>query len=691
MQKSDRAESLTYVGDEPDVLALKDAYEQTINDLGWYLDSTRDSFNYRRNIWPGKAKDMRKHGASVFPWEGASDIDVSVVDERINTYVALFMLSLQRANIRAFPVGFEDTGRAKVVSQFLKWMENSYIPGFKRQMELGANYLLERGIMITYVGWQREQRTYLQRLDIQQIAAQSPELAQAILGGQSDDDIIAMLKQAFPGLKDKRARKALNQLRKNGTAELPVSKTSVNAPCVHSCAPDGDVFFPAYTMDPQKAPYCFRKVMMTAQQIYNKVAAEGWDADVADEIVETCATSVASDDPRSDSISSRQEIGGTEELYEIIYGYQRLIDQDDNSEGIYVTIFSPKLKQMEKEPRYLRFELLNGYDNYPYVVTKLSEDNKRLYELSTLPEQLRGAMWQVKVERDSRIDRNSLATVPPKLYPINNDPPANWGPGADIPYRRLGEIQYAPVPQFNPGSVEMEQAMLTEADRICGLEKGNPLSISRQQFFVDKFLGHVSEVLNMAFKAFQRFGPDEVFFRVTGNPDPQRFQKGSPDEIYDTFIDFDVRMNDPETAEKQIQQLVGLRQLDMEGRLGMNQLLEIAAYSINPVMADYVLQPVEAASQKMMKDVADDLSKIYAGIETPARPNGAQFAMRIIQGYAQQPDIQERLGQDKAFAERLSKYAQQNQFAIQQMQNAEIGRIGTAPAQMGGMKTQNMQ
>ena len=690
MQTSDRADSLTYVQDEPDVLTLQQAYEQTLGDLSWYLQSTRDSYDYRRNIWPGKAKDMRKHGAAAFPWEGASDTEVAIIDERINTYVALFISALQRANIRAYPVEFGDMGRAKVVSSFLKWMVNSYIPDFRRQMELGANYLLERGIMITYVGWQKEQRTYLQKLDIQQIAGTSPDLARLILEGQSDDDIIAMLRQSFPELKDRRAKKALSQLRKSGTADLPVSKLSVNAPCVHSCAPDGDTFFPAYTMDPQKAPYCFRRVLMTAQQLFNKIASEGWDKDWVEEVVATCAVGIGVAEPRHETTTNRNSIGQTEELYEVVYGYQRLIDEDDNSEGIYVTIFSPKLPMREREQKYAKFELLNGYDDYPYVVTKLSEDNKRLYELATLPEQLRGAMWQIKTERDARTDRNSLATVPPKLYPINGEPPMDWGPGANIPYRRMGEVTFAPTPQYNPGSVEMEQTMLLDADRICGLERENPLSTLRQQFFVDKFLGHVQQVIKMAFKAFQRFGPDQVFFRVTGNPNPEKFKKGDANEDFDIMIDFDVRSQDPENLEKQLQQFVSLLQFDRNGRINADLMLEALASAVNPIMADAVLQPAQQASAEVIKDVTDDLSKIYAGIEVPARPNGAQVALQVIQQYVSQPDVQQRAQQDKAFAQRLQKYAEQYSHQLVQMQNAQIGKIGTQPAQMGGMQTQGM-
>jgi hypothetical protein len=108
------------------------------------------------------------------------------------------------------------------------------------------------------------------------------------------------------------------------------------------------------------------------------------------------------------------------------------------------------------------------------------------------------------------------------------------------------------------------------------------------------------------------------------------------------------------------------------------------------VLADAVLQPAEEAQQQIVKQVTDDLSKIYAGIEVGARPNGAQVAMQTIQQYLQQPDVGQRFQQDKPFQDRLNKYMQQYQFQMQQMQNAQIGRIGTAPAQMGDVSTQGL-
>ena len=211
------SESLTYLQDEPDINTLRLAYDQTVVELEAYFDLCRTSYDDRRNFWPGKSRDHRKHGADAFPWEGASDMECHLIDERITRLVSLFMASLNRANVRAFPVESGDIARSRIGSRFLKSMVSSrYIPRFHREMELGANYLLERGILITYIGWQREDRRILQQLDLNQIAQVSPNVATAIQEGKDDDELTALLQATFEGTTKKRAKKALRDLRKTG-------------------------------------------------------------------------------------------------------------------------------------------------------------------------------------------------------------------------------------------------------------------------------------------------------------------------------------------------------------------------------------------------------------------------------------------------------------------------------------------
>ncbi len=685
MSEALEGEALIYVDAEPDVRSLSYAYESALIDLDEYFQSCLRSYDERRNIWEGKSDDLRKHGANAFPWEGASDQEVNVIGERIDTYVALFDQALQRSHIKAFPTSMASMPRAAMVSGFLKWMRSSYIPNFRDHMELGANYLLEKGLMISYVGWQRESRTYLQTMTLDEVAQAAPEMVDLLMDENATEMALGLILAAFPALSEKRAKKALKDLRSKGEAQIPVPRVTVDRPVVHSCAPDGEVIFPPYVSDPQRSPYIFWRTFLTAQELEKKVTNEGWDEEWVDNAIDKLRgkDSMYLDGEKVKNVT-RLPITDDNDLVMVVYGYQRLIDEEDGSEGIYCTVFHPNAEG------YAKHELLNGYDDYPFVVTRLSNNQKRMYEVQTFGDILRGAQLQIKNERDSRVDRSSLSTLPPLMHPAGK-PPSDWGPGRRIPYRRLGEIQWGPTPPPDNGSVEVEVSMIGQADRSVGLDLNNPLSSMRQQYFVSKFLDHVRDVLGLAWKLYQRMGPDEVFFQVTGNPNPQVMTKGSADENFSIVVNFDSQSNDPETAETQLKNMVSLVQLDRNGIMDVNKLLEFTASSINPIFADYVLQPAEEAQQKVMKNVTDDLAKIFAGIEVPAQPNGAQIAMQLVQAYVQQPDVAQRAQSDEAFATRLQKYASQYEFMMQQAQNAEIGRVGTAPAQMGGMQTQGMQ
>jgi hypothetical protein len=330
-------------------------------------------------------------------------------------------------------------------------------------MELGGNYLMEKGIMVSYVGWNREKRSYLQSISLEQIGQASPGLVELILSEQDDTMLLNLIQDSFPDLSTKRAKKAIKDLRKMGVAEIPLPRQTVDCPVVYACAPDGEVMFPSYISDPQRAPYMFWRTFLTAQELEKKVTNEGWDRDWVDNAIETLRGKDSMYfDGEKVKTQTRLPITDDNDLVMIVYAYQRLIDEEDGSEGIYCTVFHPQTEGFAKH------ELLNGYDDYPFVVTRLANDQKRMYEVQTFSDILRGPQKQIKTERDSRIDRASLATLPPIMHPAGR-PPSDWGPGRRVPYRRLGEIAFGPIPPRDDGSVESELSMREQADRAIGL------------------------------------------------------------------------------------------------------------------------------------------------------------------------------------------------------------------------------
>ena len=688
----DQVEDLTMFepGEGPEIGELVRFYNQTVADLSPFFADCRDSYNYRRNWWAGKTQDLRKNGPTAVPWIGASDTESNVVAERINTYVALCGYALGRSNIQALAVSADDLGRASAVSAFMKWLRDSYIPDFKGQMELATNFLFEKQLMVSYVGWQQELRTRLQRFSLEQLEELAPGISEVILSGADDEGIAELIKQILPSVLPKRAKKAIRDLRRTGRCELTVAVKSVDRPVVEALAPDTDVFWPVYVTDIQRSPVIFMRKFLSPQEVLKKVTNDGWDESWADYVISNFGG--------QDTWKIDGEEGGTgtatrfvdtttptdDAVVMVVYAYQRLIDEDDGAEGIYCTVFHPSLSgEHDGCKPYAKFELLEGFDDYPFVVTPLSKEQKRLYEGQNFGMMLRGTQWSVKTERDQRIDRASLAMGPTIMHPPGR-PPSDWGPFRHVPERRPGEYRFGPIPPPDTGSNEVELTMLQQADRLVGLDYNLPNAPIRQQFYIDKVLTHAREVLKMARKLCRRFGPPQLTFRISGDPNAVNYDNTTEDEDMDVSITFDSQNTNPETMEKKIGAFMQLRMADTVGVIDVSKLLYMAGSMIDPGIADFVFQPVEAAQEKITKAVTDDLAKLYSGVAVGAQPNGAQVAMQVLQTWAQEPDIQKRLGEDEAFAARVQTYADQYQMQLMQAQNAQTGKLGTAPAAFQG-------
>lgn len=66
------------------------------------------------------------------------------------------------------------------------------------------------------------------------------------------------------------------------------------------------------------------------------------------------------------------------------------------------------------------------------------------------------------------------------------------------------------------------------------------------------------------------------------------------------------------------------------------------------------------------------------------------MALSIIQEYIQQPSTQAKIESDPSFAQNLQAYASKYEQQITQQQNAEIGRLGAAPAELGQFVTEGI-
>ena len=686
-----------YVTSEPDINELKRDYDADVTDLSAYVSQCQDSYDNRHAEWRGKNSQLVKSGDDAFPWDGASDTEVRLIEQCISTYVGMMMNALSRSNIRAYPIESSDVKQAGIISSFLKYMQKTYIRDFKRECEIAANNLLEKGIAIPYVDWEMKSRSHDEEFNLELIEQVAPELYDLLADEKRDDETIAMMTDMFEYVDVPKAKSALKELRDFGVAKIPVAKKDVSRPFVETKFSDIDIVIPSYVTDIQRSPRVHMRAFLTPQEIENCVETKGWDAEVAEELIEhyrgfdyggmnqTTYSTLRSTQSRGGSTYGMSGMVDSKDLIEVIYTYRRLIDPKSNSEGIYLTVWNPRLTT-----GYLKNQLMSGYDEYPFVFSRLSNSGKRLYDVNTFGDLLRGPQKTMKTLRDGWSDQMALAVAPPLLHPVGRAP-SQMGAGAWIGVRANEKFEYMNIPNTSGAASQLEKYVQQEAMDLVGLNADSALSAQRQQFFIDKFLTHCSEILKQAYKSFLVFGPDEKFFRVTGYPNEMVIYKSPEDEEIDVCISFDVQNQDPDIMKAKIEAILQLARTSPSNTFNLQAAEQLAINAIDPSIADMIIQPEGQGQEEMVKNVTDDLTKIFAGIPVGARPNGGQIAMQVVQEYVSQEAIQGRMQSDPAFATNIQNYAAQYQQQVVQQQNAEIGRLGAQPAQMGGVNTQNIE
>jgi hypothetical protein len=672
---------LLYVSKEPDIAYLSEAYKRTQSDLGeWldrrqreWLDRRQRDYDVRNCLWAGKSDDFKKYAnqsstGEVFPWVGASDQEVRMADELITCRVAMSMNAIRRGHIIATPTESSDVERANVVSNFLRWLINSKMQEFYPEIELGLNHLFEKGMMVHYAWYE--------------IAQVLPQIAGAIQDGSMDEELSEALKTQFDISKSK-ARAMLKEMRKDGETTVPVTRQVVSRPKIKALAPDEDVFWPSYCIDPQEAPYMFHVVSMTPEQLRSKISTENWSEEFVDAAIELAGQGEDADENiyqlRENDEFTRSDDNS---LVRIVYCYQRLLDED-NVPGIYCTIYHANIPDL-----YAKHQLLDyAHGQYPFVVTTLEKTDKKLYSSRSYPELIESLQQVLKVETDAAIDAQSLTTLPPLLHPIGRSP-SRWGPGDRVPYRTQDEYRFADTPRGSGVNVELRRYIQEQADRYFGRNAPgvNPVEAQmKQQEVIDKVFHHLKLLLDQVYSLYQQYGPDEEYFRVTGMQDMQKYAKGSPSERFDFYMQFDAATQDPEQMLERVKAIAQLgAQLDKNGTLDTERLLQIAVGQILPGAAESIILPKETASQKAMDEERQTIAEIYAGVPPNVKPNDAhEMKLQVFQQWLQQPDVAQKVQQDPALQERIQNYMQQRQMQVQQKQNAEIGRLGAAPTQFG--------
>lgn len=692
---NDPALQLAPVGnDGPDFGLLKTAFEKTVRDAQPYVDQCRLNYETRYALWNGQTADGKKHsreGKAVepTPWDGASDLQVFLTDNIINKKVAMKCMALRKANLVAAPVNSNDQERASLVSTFMRWLIRTQIPELPREEELLGNYLEEKGVAATGQFWERRQEKTLTILAVDQFQQQFPSVnfAELLASGEADDDLVSLFIEHFDCSKAK-AKKMLNELKKLGETSVPTLGPERSYPVIRAFNLDQDLFISPWATDLERAPGIYRIEYLTAEQLRSFVNSDGWDAAWVEKAIETCRGKIVTISPNEYLQPIARNFTYIQQRYSdsigVVYAYQRLSDED-GVPGIYLTVFNPNLSPDVDQPGYAKYGLLGyAHGQYPFVLHRREFLSRKLHDSRGVPEPGKPWQQQIKAHKDSRIDAASWAVIPPLMHPAGR-PPTRWGPGVRIPERRPGEYHFADRPMPDMNTDDSEDRLTADFKEYNGFasKEGDPaFSVVENQFEVDKFMAGWAKAYRQVWKLYQQYGSDEVYFRVIGvkAQNMQMFQKGDPNEEYDFSITYDVQSTDFEKMAQKWQAIIqGAMNLDRRGIVNWEALLTAFINSIDPNIAETIIQPADVGTQKVVDDEHSDLAQIFAGISKNIKiGTPPQLGLQIIQQYVQGPDVQQKMAQDELFKERIETRAKQYQQQIQQQQNAVTGRLGAA-------------
>lgn len=689
LQEAPRGES------GPDFSTLKKAFEDCINSCQPYIDQCRINYETRFAIWQNQSADGRKHARSVnqpdpTPWDGASDLRVYLVDEAINSKVALMCTAFKRANIVATPVDGNDYRRSKTVQEFMRWLVRTQIPEMDREVELLAQYIQEKGIAVTGQFWETYQEKTLTTVTLEDIQRRFPSIdMQAVMQIEDlEDDLVAILEEIY-GCTRKKAKRMIGELRVNGTTTVATLGRVKSRPVVRAFNLDSDIFIPESSTDIEHASGIYRVQYFSAEQLRSFVNSDGWDADWVEQAIKRCKGKMISMAQTEDNQpQNRSFIYINQRMTDkigVCYAYQRLSDED-GVPGIYLTIFNPGLPPGDGQDGYAKYQLLGyAHGQYPFVLHRREYLSRKLHDSRGIPEPGQPIQDQIKVHKDSRIDAASVAILPPMGYPAGR-PPGKWGAGARVPERRPGEYHFLDRPMPDMNTEKSEQLLHDDFMRYNGFvsrDTDPQFAMLKNQHEVGKFLECWSKAFNQIWKLWCQFGPKQVYFRVIGvkTPEPIDFNVSDQDENFDFVLQFSVDSLDSELSFKKLEQIAKIvATADRNGIIDYDEWLQVMVEAVDPAIAERIIRPAQEGQQKVVGEMQDMLAKVYAGFDQDIKPGTPpQLGMTVLQNYVQSdPVVQQKMqNPGDPFGKRIEKLAKQLKFQYQQtVVNPQIGRMG---------------
>jgi len=741
MQDADNIEEQLVHDEGPNVDLLLQEYKQAgVMPNGWYDLAFNEET--RRMIWAGQSPDGRKwdenmpEGEPARPWNGCSDTRVPMVDSVANDDTAMLKSAFKKAELRATAMDPDKMEMATGISGYLHWwVHTRYRKALRLEVELSAQYSREYGFCVAYVGWERElgKRRLAVKIEelTQLVQTLGPEWAPFVPAIQDPEQVeaaAAMLQALYAtyvqgALEGKgffedelsdnvlklsvtAAKRCVKELRESGETELPMPYVCKNQPCVWVGKPYMEMLAARGTMQLQQARAIFWKRWMTETELEAK-RAEGWNPAWIAKVKNTKgnvsswagalgATSLTG--PSTKTVGNTTYLKITEEnnpLIEVVYAFVKKVD-DDGVTGVYQTIFSPHVTNGDyDEELFAKHELLDyAHGRYPFVEFKRENIGRALTDTRSVAEV--ASTWQneEKKQRDMLFNRADWDTLPPVGVPKLGGVDYRLGPGGQVPLGKNQKIEAitlnAPPPTL---ALELVKMLRLQKDDYFGqfnAEVHPAKIVAKQENSADDFYTFWGEVLLQMFALQLQYNPAEID-KVTGMPLADQLDPFAVLDQFDIGIEFDIKDLNPDYLLEKLDIIHGkILPGDAGGVLDRAALTNLETRWVDPRLAAKVVQDKGAASQKIYRDMVQQVGLMALGQEgeytenDPTAPMKLQFLQTILQG---NPKYLAKLGKiqyqgeqpDERFVELVTNFEKNLLQSKMQEENKTVGRIGVKP------------
>lgn len=698
---SPTTDQLVNASEKPDINYLNYEFKRSLY-TGNNVSRVDNNDAVRFCKWSGMTDDGKKYsstrpdGDQVFPFEGASDVRIRLVDSTINELVANLTTSFVRGQLNISGVDIKDGGMAAAASELMTWIrQNKLKVELEREAELLAQYTQQYGWSVVHVAWEQKTAIRAQKITMQQVmqlsqqaSATNPasiiaQLPMLVMNPEAEQQAADIVTTFLPDLSIRDAKKFVRDLRETGTGEYDEEYIQKNLPSITALKPFDEVAFPPETIDLQRARVIFRREYFTEVELKAMEKDAGWSAEFCEKAAVTQGRQSWYNNPNL--VTTSLSVGGTvrnDHLIEIVHAYTRQLS-DNGSPAIYYTVFCPELGQ----DMYAKHELLDyAHGEYPFVEYRRERLRRAICDSRGVPELSMTDQEEIKAQHDSMRDRTAFTTLPPirvkkRIGMINK-----IGPGVQLPVTQADDYQFMDPPRspISEAMAVIGQVESRHANYFGLLHSSVPPA--KQQVIMQKeinnWFGVWSKVFSQTFQLCLQYMPAEEIQRIVNSPMPQNISDIAGQ--FDFILKYDVRDMDNEYVMKKLQAISQfVVPLDAGGVIDRNQLITDIMTAISPDAARTMITDQQGASQKMFKDVQTDIGMMMLGNEAlyvendPAAGSKLQYAQQVLQS---NPKAQQASKTDQQFQQLLQKYMQNLQFSMQQQQNKQVGKIGVTPA-----------